>query len=139
MHKLRRVLVLGTVAMAIICLVRPVNAQTTHVVRMSAEPSKNSYRFEPAELSVKPGDVLVFRVAAGAPHSVVFEPAGLSSATIVALNSAMPERTGQLSSPLLTATGKEYRMVVPEIPAGRYSYYCLPHRAYDMRGALVIK
>jgi len=30
-------------------------------------------------------------------------------------------------------------MVVPQIPAGTYQYYCLPHRAYDMRGAITIE
>jgi plastocyanin len=30
-------------------------------------------------------------------------------------------------------------MTVPQVPPGSYPYYCLPHRAYDMRGALRIK
>jgi plastocyanin len=51
----------------------------------------------------------------------------------------MPGRSGELSSPLFTASGTDYRMIVPQVPAGTYPFYCLPHRAYDMRGALVIK
>lgn len=117
----------------------PVLAQATQVVRMVADPPKNRYRFEPAELMVRPNDVLVFRVASGAPHSVVFEGEGLSPGVRAALNAAMPGRSGDLSSPLLTATGKEYRIVVPQIPAGVYPFYCLPHRAYDMRGTLTVK
>ena len=30
-------------------------------------------------------------------------------------------------------------MVVPQLPAGSYRFFCLPHRAYDMRGELRIK
>ena len=30
-------------------------------------------------------------------------------------------------------------MTVPQVPSGVYAFYCLPHRAYDMRGTLTIK
>jgi plastocyanin len=66
----------------------------------------------------------------------VFEGAGLSDQAHEALNGAMSRRAGDLSSPLLTPDGSEYRIVVPQIPAGIYHFYCLPHRAYDMRGQL---
>lgn len=117
----------------------PASAQATHVVRLIADASKNDYRFEPAKLTVQPNDVIVFRVASGAPHSVVFEGGGLSPGVRGAINSALPGRSGDLSSPLLTAAGKDYRMVVPQVPAGSYPFYCLPHRAYDMRGEMVVK
>jgi plastocyanin len=115
------------------------HAQTTHVVRLVANPNTEVYRFEPAEVVAKPGDVLVFHVVSGAPHSVVFEGQGLSPGVKGAFNSAMPDRSGELSSPLVTASGGEYRMTVPQVPAGAYPFYCLPHRAYDMRGSLTIK
>jgi plastocyanin len=114
-------------------------AQATHVVRLIADPSKDDYRFEPAALTVSPGDVVVFRVASGAPHSVVFEGEGLSPGVRGAINTALPNRSGELSSQLLTAAGKDLRFVVPQIPPGTYRFYCLPHRAYDMRGELTIK
>lgn len=117
----------------------PASAQATHVVRLIADAGKDDYRFEPASLTVRPKDVIVFRVATGAPHSIVFEGEGLSPGVKGAFNSAMPGRSGDLSSPLLTAAGKEYRMVVPQVPAGKYAFYCLPHRAYDMRGSIVIE
>jgi plastocyanin len=114
-------------------------AQTTHVVRLVANPSTEVYRFEPAEVVARPGDALVFKVVSGAPHSVVYEGQGLSPGVKGAFNSAMPNRSGDLSSPLITASGREYRMTVPQVPAGAYPFYCLPHRAYDMRGTLTIK
>jgi plastocyanin len=114
-------------------------AQETHVVRLVADPTKDVFRFEPATLTVKPNDVIVFRVASGAPHSIVFEGGELSPGVRGAFNSALVGRSGDLSSPLLTASGKDYRLVVPQVPAGHYRFYCLPHRAYDMRGELVIQ
>jgi plastocyanin len=115
------------------------SGQTTHLVRMVATPNTRVYRFEPAEVVAAPGDLLVFRAMSGAPHSVVFEAEGLSAGVRGAFNSAMPGRSGDLSSAVLTASGAEYRMTVPQVPAGSYPFYCLPHRAYDERGTLRIK
>jgi plastocyanin len=114
-------------------------AQATHVVRLIANPANHVYRFEPEEVVASPGDVLVFQAVSGAPHSVVFEGQGLSPGVRGAFNNAMPARSGDLSSTVLTASGSEYRMTVPQVPPGSYPYYCLPHRAYDMRGTLRVK
>ena len=137
MSRLLRTIALG---MSISLLATtPVAAQATHVVRLIADAAKDDYRFEPSSLTVRPNDVIVFRAASGAPHSIVFEAEGLSAGVRGAFNSAMPDRSGDLSSPLLTASGKEYRIVVPQVPEGTYPFYCLPHRAYDMRGAITVR
>lgn len=113
-------------------------AQKRHSIRLEAAAEKDSYRFTPASITARPGDVLVFKVGPGAPHSVVFEGGDLNEAGHEAMNGAMGRRTGDLSSPLLTTPGSEYRLVVPRIAPGIYHFYCLPHRAYDMRGQLRI-
>ena len=117
----------------------PIAAQDRQVIRMEADASRDEYRFDPAKVTARPGDILVFRTVSGAPHSVVFEAAGLDSKSRTALNGAMPRRSADLSSPLLTRNGAEYRITVPRLPAGRYQFFCLPHRAYDMRGELDIR
>jgi plastocyanin len=137
MWRLLRMIALSSSVIAVAAA--PASAQTTHVVRLIADAGKDDYRFAPAALTVRPNDVIVFRVATGAPHSIVFEGEGLSPGVRGAINSAMPGRSGDLSSPLLTAVGKEYRIVVPQVPAGTYPFYCLPHRAYDMRGTVTIE
>jgi plastocyanin len=111
-------------------------AQKVHEIRLEANPEKDTYRFSPSVVAARPGEVLLFKVASGAPHSIVFESAGLSEQAHEALNGAMNRRAGDLSSPLLTGVGSEYRVVVPQLQPGLYSYFCLPHRAYDMRGQL---
>jgi plastocyanin len=113
-------------------------AQRVHDIRLEANPDKETYRFTPPLITARPGDVLLFRAGRGVPHSIVFESNGLTEATVEALNGAMVRRTGDLSSPMLTAEGSEYRMVVPRVSPGIYHFYCLPHRAYDMRGQLRI-
>lgn len=114
-------------------------AQATHEIRMEVDQRRGEYRFVPAKVSAKPGDVLVFIAVSGAPHSVVFEAGGLSGPSHDALNAAMPRRSADLSSPLLTRNGAEYRITVPELPQGSYQFFCLPHRAYDMRGELTVR
>jgi plastocyanin len=116
----------------------PGMAQRVHEIRMEANPDKDVYRFSPAQVTARPGDVLLFKVTSGSPHSIVFEGANLSETARAALNGAMGRRSADLSSPLLTADGTEYRIVVPAIATGRYGFFCLPHRAYDMRGELRI-
>ena len=113
-------------------------AQRVHEIRLEANPGKEVYRFSPERITARPGDVLLFKAGSGSPHSIVFEGAGLSGPAHEALNGAMSRRTGDLSSPLLTPEGAEYRVVVPALPAGRYEFFCLPHRAYDMRGVLQV-
>jgi plastocyanin len=113
-------------------------AQKVHDIRLEANPAKETYRFTPPLITARPGDVLSFRAGKGVPHSIVFEAGGLTEATREALNGAMSRRSGDLSSAMLTAEGSEYRIVVPRVPPGIYQFYCLPHRAYDMRGQLRI-
>jgi plastocyanin len=111
-------------------------AQRVHQIRMDADAAREVYRFNPAQVTARPGDVLIFKVASGPPHSIVFEGAGLTESAREALNGSMNRRAGDLSSPLLTTEGMEYRIVVPQLPVGTYQFFCLPHRAYDERGQL---
>jgi plastocyanin len=111
-------------------------AQSVHEIRLEVNAEDEQYSFIPSAVTARPGDVLLFRVTNGAPHSVVFEPGGLAPAARAALNGALPRRSADLSSPLLTENGAEYRMVVPQLSPGTYRFFCLPHRAYDMRGEL---
>lgn len=116
----------------------PASAQKVHEIRVEADAGKELYRFSPARVTAKPGDVLLFKAVTGTPHSIVFESRKLTSSAREALNGAMSRRSGDLSSPLLAPEGAEYRITVPALPAGTYEFFCLPHRAYDERGVLRI-
>ena len=112
-------------------------AQEVHEIRMISS-GRGEFRFEPASVKARRGDVLLFRAVSGGPHSVVFQGKGISPADRERLNEAMPRRAGDLSSPLLT-DGTEYRVVVPALTAGAYHFFCLPHKAYDMKGEVVVR
>jgi plastocyanin len=119
-------------------IVGTTHAQRVHEITLEASADRDVYRFSPSNVRARPGDVLLFRTVSGTPHSIVFESRGLSTPAHEALNGAMSRRAGDLSSPLLSPDGAEYRVVVPAIAPGRYAFFCLPHRAYDMRGTLEI-
>jgi plastocyanin len=133
----------GSIAAALVTLLGPgigtARAQAVHEVRLEANAEKGEYTFTPASVTARPGEVIVFKLVNGAPHSVVFEGKNLSNRARDALNGAMPRRSADLSSPLLTENGAEYRITVPALPPGTYPFFCLPHRAYDMRGELQVK
>ncbi len=116
-----------------------VSAQQLHEIHLVADPDRESYRFEPASVEARPGDLLQFRVMSGAPHSVVFEGAGMSEAVHQAWNGALTRRAGDLTGPVLGRDGMTYRVIVPRVPPGTYRYFCLPHRAYDERGQVVVR
>ncbi len=120
----------------IVALSSTAEAQRVHEIRLEADAEKDVYRFTPANISARAGDVLLFKTVSGTPHSIVFEAEGISGAAHEALNGAMPRRAGDLSSPLLNPDGAEYRITVTALNPGRYQFFCLPHRAYDMRGSL---
>ena len=115
----------------------PALAQEVHEVRMVSS-GKGEFRFQPASVTVRRGDVLLFQSVSGGPHSVVFEGRDVATPDQERLNEAMPRRAGALSSPLLT-DGTEYRVVVPALRSGTYRFFCLPHRAYDMRGEVTVR
>jgi len=122
--------------LSLITLAPELQAQRVHEIRIQANHENETYRFTPRLISARAGDILLFRAGQGLPHSIVFESRGLTEATQEALNGAMPRRIGDLSSPLLTREGAEYRIVLPRVPPGIYRFYCVPHRAYDERGQL---
>jgi plastocyanin len=115
------------------------SAQATHLIKLQAEGGEDGYRVVPQRVVAHVNDVLIFKVVSGEPHSITFEADGLSPQAHDALNQALKRRSADLTSPLLTAPGAEYRVEIPAIPKGRYRFYCLPHRAYDERGVLVIE
>ncbi|HZE76341.1 MAG TPA: plastocyanin/azurin family copper-binding protein, partial [Gemmatimonadales bacterium] len=131
-------LILGLAWLAALAGAETAKAQKVQVVRLEVDPQREVYRFVPGRVTVRPGDIIRFKVSSGAPHNIAFDPDRLSPAAHEALNAAMSSRTGDLSGPILERTGTEYRLVVPRLAPGHYGFFCTPHRAYDMRGELIV-
>lgn len=122
----------------VLSIAPPLAAQKVHQINIDGDRAKGRYRFDPAKVTVAPGDIVRFVAGGGAPHSVVFDSAGLSPAETNALNAAIPRRMSLLSGPLLTDEGQGFQIQVPQLPPGSYRFYCLPHRAYRSEGLLVV-
>lgn len=111
---------------------------TVHEIRLERGEGEHTFAFVPARVVAAPGDVLLFRVVSGSPHSVVFEAADMTPAAARAWTAALPRRVAPLTGPLLVEAGLEYRVVVPDVPPGRYRFFSLPRLAYDMRGEVEV-
>lgn len=112
-------------------------APRSHEIRMIGDAS--GYRFEPASVSIAPGDTVVFLVVSGQPHTVAFDTTAIAPVIARTLGMRMRDKIGTLSGPLLLASHDRYVIDFAGIPAGRYPFVCLPHAALKMSGEVVVR
>ena len=115
----------------------PAATGTTHNVDMVLEGS--SYKFVPAELTIKSGDVVNFHNKNGFPHNVSFWQDSIPSGAAEVLKAGMPDQMAPLEGSLLTEPNAIYTVNFAGAPAGEYKYYCLPHLALGMKGKLKVE
>jgi plastocyanin len=108
----------------------------THDVNMTLEGS--DYKFSPANLTIKSGDVVRFHDVSGGPHNVQFYPDSIPAGAAAALDAGMPDKSGALASPMVEA-GATYSVTFANAPTGDYKYYCLPHQAMGMKGQITVQ
>ncbi len=108
------------------------NAQTTPtddvVVVEMVEKSATEYAFQPARVTVAPGQVVRFVQTGAVPHNVEFKdtPEGARLDAI---------RMG----PFLMGRGESYEVPIDERFAdGVYDYVCTPHVMMGMSGEIVV-
>lgn len=100
-----------------------------HEVRMVTTQGGASGQFEPAQITVKKGDVIRWTMADGqAVHNVSFSqgqnnPAGF---------------TPPADSPMYTQQGQTYELKV-DWNAGTYNYVCVPHAMMGMTGSVTVQ
>ena len=109
----------------------PAVASAQHTVMVDLGFGRDgSPRMTPDHVTVRPGDILRFRVMGGAPHAIGLTGGGLAPRVATAWNRAFVGRVSDLRGPMLLRTGDQYSIVVPEVPAGTYEIFCTTHRAY---------
>ena len=113
----------------------PAAAGATHDVNMVLEGS--SYKFDPADLTIKSGDVVNFHNKSGGPHNVSFWADSIPAGAAEPLKAGMPDQMAPLEGPLLTEPDAVYKVSFAGAPAGDYKFYCLPHLALGMKGKLM--
>ena len=110
---------------------------TTHTVDMVLEGT--AYKFVPAALTVKAGDVVRFVNKSGGPHNVQFYPDSVPSGAATVLDANMPDRMGPLAGPLVAEQDAVYQVSFAGAPTGEYKYFCLPHQALGMVAAITVQ
>jgi len=101
------------------------SGRDTVVVKM-VDKGPSSFAFEPAHVTVHPGDVLEFVQTAATPHDVAFTkvPSGVNLGA---------RKVG----PFLTQPKQTYDLAIDDaFKPGHYDFVCLPHMALGMKGTL---
>lgn len=109
---------------------------TTHVVNMVGDAT--GYRFEPANITVKPGDAIEFVNVSGGPHNVAFDAATIPADQKDQLWANMPNSLDG-ASPMFTQPNEKWVLSLGNIKPGKYPYHCTPHLAMNMRGEITVQ
>jgi plastocyanin len=99
----------------------------------------STYKFDPAELTIKAGDVINFHNKSGGPHNVSFWADSIPSGAADVLKGSMPDQMAPLEGPLLTEPDAVYKVSFAGAPKGDYKFYCLPHLALGMHGKITVQ
>ncbi|MBD2363695.1 MULTISPECIES: plastocyanin [unclassified Anabaena] len=120
------VLVVSSVA-----IFTPSAAAETYTVKLGTD--KGMLAFEPAKLTIKPGDTIEWLNNKVPPHNVVFD-SGLNPAKSADLAKALSHK--QL---MMSPGQKETTTFAADAPAGEYTFYCEPHRGAGMVGKIIVE
>jgi len=132
MRSLRTVTAMAAGVLALAALAPgQARAQTTHDVRMVM--TGNTARYEPAVLTIHPGDRVRFINVSGGPHNVAFDRATVPAAVKPILSANMPNQIDELWGPLMSEPNSTYTVSFAGVRPGRYAYFCVPHM-YDKNG-----
>ena len=117
---MKKLLLLAALAMA----ATPALAKEYIVKEISGDPaSKKPYYFEPAKLTIQPGDTVSFVNTDSTLHNVMFM--------------SMPKKaTGMIMGPDQETKGSKWShtFTVP----GTYEFHCHPHEAFGMKGTIIV-
>jgi len=107
----------------------------THTVNMVMEGT--TYKFVPADITVKQGDAIKFVMVSGAPHNVAFTdvPADAKAQ----LDANMPEKVAELAGKMLMNPNEEYVISFAGVKPGTYNFVCQPHTAMGMKGTVTVQ
>ncbi len=110
---------------------------TTHEVRMVGDAA--GYRYEPANITAKPGDAIKFIMVSNGPHNVAFDPATIPADQKDQLFANMGANSMDGNSPMLTAPNEEFILSLGNIKPGKYPFHCTPHLAMNMKGEITVQ
>ncbi|MBE9178113.1 plastocyanin [Oculatella sp. LEGE 06141] len=110
--------------------VSPASAET-FTVKMGAD--NGMLAFDPANVTVQPGDTVKWVNNKLPPHNVMFDDKNI------------PTKSKDLATKishqqLMFSPGESFEVTfTSDMPAGDYSYYCAPHRGAGMVGKVTVQ
>ncbi len=114
-------------------------APTGATIDVSMELVGSTYKYDPATITVKAGDVIKFHNKSGGPHNVAFDAAGIPSGSAAAVDAALgANKMGPLTGALLVEPNAVFTFSTAGLPAGTYNFHCTPHQALGMKGVLTV-
>jgi len=102
------------------------------------ELANKKYRYAPATLTIKAGDVVRFINVSGGPHNVAFKKDKIPAGAQAVLNAAMRGRLQDLMGPYIKDSLATYDVSFAGAPAGSYTYACSPHEPLGMVATLTV-
>jgi plastocyanin len=114
----------------------PATTGTTHTVEMVQDGA--AFKYVPAELTIKAGDVVVFKSVSGGLHNVQFHADSIPAGAAAIIDAAISNKQGPLASALVNV-GEEISISFAGAPVGDYRFTCLPHMAMGMHGKITVQ
>lgn len=114
-------------------------ATTGATVDVNMELVGSTYKYDPATITVKAGDVIKFHNKSGGPHNVAFDAATIPSGSAAAVDAALgATKMGPLTGALVVEPNAVITFNTAGLPAGSYNFHCTPHQALGMKGVLTV-
>ena len=118
----------------------PAPATTGATVDVNMELVGSTYKYDPATITAKAGDVIKFHNKSGGPHNVAFDAATIPSGSAAAVDAALgATKMGPLTGALVVEPNAVITLNTAGLPAGTYNFHCTPHQALGMKGVLTVK
>jgi plastocyanin len=112
----------------------PITGKTVEVKMIG---DGTTYKFDPANVTIKQGDGIKWVMISGGPHNVAF--IDTPSAAQSQLSANMPNQMKELTSPMMMTPNETYTVSFANVPAGTYNYHCEPHAAMGMKGSITVQ
>ena len=115
----------------------PTGTGASHEVQMVME-SATSYKFVPAELTIKAGDVVVFKGVSGTAHNVAFWADSIPAGAQPVLDAQLKDGPQPLSTNMV-ADGASTSISFAGAPTGTYKVFCIPHLPMGMKMTITVQ
>jgi plastocyanin len=109
----------------------------TDTIQM-VQTGATTYAFVPANLTIKVGDVVVFKGVSGAGHDVAFYEDSIPPGAKAVLDAQMKTGPQPLATDMIP-DGSAVSISFAGAPTGTYKFFCIPHQAMGMKGTLTVQ